>query len=192
MNKYDQVERPSAEKDRMVPTSSGAVNVSSIFGWGVDADPANDPTYPYRERTEDDHRGEWVRPRQQQPKVEVLRSIEHKRFPAVFGSSSPPRGASGAMRRIAFRWSESNWSHWLLLMAADRVDMVEGIIDDLARGKIPNIPAEMGVPAEWKHNRGGLIAKMAIGALVSATLVSWMRPRNRKVASAKRRKIMRY
>ena len=33
---------------------------------------------------------------------------------------------SGAMRRLAFRWSESHWLHWLMLMGADRVNVVEG------------------------------------------------------------------
>jgi hypothetical protein len=179
MTENDQMAHPSASERELVATSSGSVNVSSVFGWGVDADPANDPTYPYRDRTDDDHRGEWVRPPQQESDVELLRSIEHKRLPAVFGSSSPPRGVSGGIRRLAFRWSESHWAHWLLLMGADRVDMVEGIIDDLVNAKIPNVPAEMGVKAEWRYDRTGLIAKVAIGALVGATIVSWIRPRKR-------------
>src|SRR3712207_5819521 len=101
-----------------------AVDTSRIVGWGVDANPQNDPTYPYRDRSEDDHSGEWQRPTQQEPRVEVLQSVEHKWLPAVFGTSSPPRAVSGSMRRLAFRWSESNWAHWLLLIGADRVNMV--------------------------------------------------------------------
>jgi hypothetical protein len=65
------------------------------------------------------------------------------------------------MRRLAFRWSESNWAHWLLLIAADRVNMIEGLVEDLARGHIPDIPKEMGVPAEWRHNKTGLLKKIA-------------------------------
>jgi hypothetical protein len=32
-------------------TSAGVVDTSTIVGWGVDADPRNDPTYPYRDRS---------------------------------------------------------------------------------------------------------------------------------------------
>jgi hypothetical protein len=148
------------------------VDVSTINGWGVDADPRNDPTYPFRTRSADDHEGEWDRPPQQTSDVEVLQSVEHKHAPAVFGSSSPPRWLSGAIRRLAFRWSESNWIHWLLLMGADRVNMVEGLVEDLAHAKIPNIPKEMGVPAEWKHNKSGLAKKVAIAALIGGVAVA--------------------
>jgi hypothetical protein len=141
---------------------------STIPGWGVDADPENDPTYPYRERDKDDHSGEWARPPVQHSDVEILQSIEHKRRPAVFGTSTPPSGLSGMLRRGAFKYSESHWAHWLMLMGADRVNMVEGIVQDLARAKIPNIPAEMGMRSEWKHNRKGLVTKLAVTAAVGA------------------------
>ena len=143
-----------------------AVDTASIVGWGVDANPQNDPTYPYRDRSGEDHSGEWQRPTQQQPDVELLKSVEHKWLPAVFGTSSPPTGISGSMRRLAFRWSESNWAHWMLLMGADRVNMVEGLVSDLAHGRIPNVPKERGVPAEWRHNKSGLVKKLAVASAI--------------------------
>lgn len=143
-----------------------AVDTSLIVGWGVDANPQNDPTYPYRDRSGDDHSGDWKRPAQQDSEVELLKSVEHKWLPAVFGTSSPPRGVSGSLRRLAFRWSESNWAHWLLLMSADRVNMVEGLVEDLGRGRLPNIPKEMGVPAEWRHNKTGLIKKVGVATAI--------------------------
>lgn len=79
------------------------------------------------------------------PQVEVLQSIEHIRQPAVVGTSTPPSGLSGVIRRAAFRRSESNWLHWLMLMGADRINVVEGVIDDFAHARIPNIPGEMGI-----------------------------------------------
>ncbi|MGZ8286935.1 MAG: hypothetical protein ACXW27_13220 [Allosphingosinicella sp.] len=149
-------------------TKAIAPDRSAIPGWGVDADPENDPTYPYREREKDDHSGEWARPPVQTTDVEILQSIEHKRRPAVFGTSTPPSGLSGMIRRGAFKYSESHWAHWLMLMGADRVNMVEGIVQDLARARIPNIPAEMGMRSEWKHNRKGLVTKLAVTAAVGA------------------------
>ena len=42
------------------------VDTSTIPGWGVDADPENDPTWPMRDRDYDDAPGRhWTRPPQQ-------------------------------------------------------------------------------------------------------------------------------
>ncbi len=161
--------------DTIVHTSSGTLDTSTIPGWGIDANPNNDPTYPYRDRSNDDHSGKWERPAQQPQGVEVLQSVEHKQRPAVFGTSRPPSGLSGMIRRQAFRWSESHWAHWLLLMGADRINVVEGVVEDLGRGRIPNVPKEMGVRAEWRHNKSGLVAKVAIAALIGGTLFAWAR-----------------
>ena len=148
---------------------------SAIPGWGVDADPDNDPTYPYRDRDRDDHSGEWARPPVQRSDVEILQSIEHKRRPAVFGTSTPPSGLSGLLRRGAFKYSESHWAHWLMLMGADRINVVEGIVQDLGRARIPNIPAEMGIRSKWRHNRKGLATKLAVTAAVSAMAFALLR-----------------
>ena len=75
-------------------------------------------------------------------------------------------GVSGVIRRQAFKYSESEWAHWLMLMAADRVDVVEGVVQDLARGRAPNIPAEMGIRSELAHNRTGLLQKTIISGAV--------------------------
>ena len=77
------------------------------------------------------------------------------------------------LRRQAFKYSESEWAHWLILMAADRVNVVEGLIEDLGQGRVPNIPAEMGLRSELAHNRAGLIKKVAIsGALIGLGFVA--------------------
>ena len=173
-------------KTDVVKTSATAIDTSKIIGWGVDADPDNDPTYPYRERSSDDHSGQWRRPARQEPDVELLQSVEHKQLPAVFGTSTPPKWVSGMMRRAAFRWSESHWAHWMLLMGADRVNMVEGLVEDLARAKIPNIPKEMGIPAEWRHNKTGLAKKVGVAALIGGALFAWSRSRRSRRESERR------
>ena len=152
------------------------VDVSAVVGWGVDADPENDPTYPYRDRAGDHGlSNDWERPSQQQSDVELLRSIEHSHMPAVYGTATPPSGLSGMIRRLAFRYSESHWGHWLMLMGADRVNVVEGVVQDLARGRIPNIPAEMGIRSEWKHNKKGLATKLAVTGAVAALAYAVLR-----------------
>jgi len=67
--------------------------------------------------------------------------------------------------------------HWLLLLVADRVNMVEGIGEDLASGKIPNVLAEMGIKAEFQHNKAGLAKKVALGVAVVGTAVYLMKRR---------------
>jgi hypothetical protein len=149
---------------------------SHIKGWGVDADPKNEPTYPIKKYTGDDHkRLNWERPPQQPVSVEVLHSNERPNVTAVFGTSTPPSGWSGNIRRHAFKYSESSYGHWLPLLLADRVNVVEGIIDDLRKGHVPNIFAEKGWKAEWKYNPKGLIKKVAVAALVTTAVVMLMR-----------------
>ncbi len=167
-----------AEDRVTIASSASPIDARSVMGWGVDADPRNDPTYPYRDRSGDTGlRQNWQRPSPQESDVEILQSVEYVRRPAVFGTSSPPSGISGMVRRAAFRWTESNWLHWLLLMGADRINVVEGVVEDLARGTIPNIPAEMGARAEWRHNRMGFITKSAAVLGVAAAVFALARSR---------------
>ena len=142
-------------------------------GWGVDADAKNDPTYPIKKRTNEEHEGySWERPPQQPENMEVLISNERPAITAVFGTSVPPSGLSGKIRRYAFRYSESSYGHWLPLLLADRVNMVEGIIDDFKRGHIPNIIKERGWTAEWKYNRPALIEKVVVGAVLTTVALA--------------------
>ncbi|WP_230679894.1 hypothetical protein [Pontibacter sp. 172403-2] len=149
-----------------------AKDYAHIKGWGIDADPKNDPTYPMKHRTNGEHKGyTWDRPPLQPVTVEVLHSIERPNITAVFGTAVPPQGLSGMIRRYAFKYSESSFGHWLPLLLADRVNVVEGIVDDLVHGHIPNIFAEKGYKMEWKYNRKSLLQKMAVGAAVATAAV---------------------
>lgn len=135
----------------------------------MDADPKNEPTYPMKKYTGDDHkRLNWERPPLQEPTVEVLKSIERPNLSAVIGTSTPPSGLSGALRRYAFKYSESTYAHWLPLIMADKINVVEGIIEDLGHGRVPNIFAEKGWGWEWKHNRAAFTQKLVIGAAITA------------------------
>jgi hypothetical protein len=145
---------------------------SHINGWGIDADPKNEPTYPMKKYTGDDHqRIHYEKPPQQPVTVEILHSNERPNITAVFGTSTPPSGWSGVIRRFAFKYSESSYGHWLPLIIADRVGVVEGIIDDLKKGIVPNIIEERGWNAEWKYNREGLIKKVVVGVAVASIAI---------------------
>lgn len=126
---------------------------------------------------------EYVKPPAQRLTKEVLRSTERPAYPAVVGESIPPSGISGWLRRLAFRSSESEFSHWIPLLLADRINEVEGVVQDVARGKIPNIFAERGGKAEWKYNRPAVIRKLAVAsaATIGVALVCvWMARKKKK------------
>ena len=145
-------------------------------GIGVDADPENDPTYPMRRRLDavQEHSG-WTRPAQQPIDIEVLHSNERPDITAVFGTSTPPAGLSGMIRRAAFAYSESSYLHWLPLVLADRINVVEGLLDDLRRGRVPNVLAETGVPALWRHDRRSVIDRLLVTAAITAISVTSVR-----------------
>lgn len=161
----------------MEPTKS---DYKDIPGWGMDADPENEPTYPMKNYTGDDHnRINYERSRQQPEEVELLMSNERPAMTRVFGTSVPPSGLSGMIRRYAFKHSEDRYRHWIPLILADRINVVEGIVDDIRHGYFPNIAAERGWKVEWKHNPKGMAMKVAAVAAVGL-LVYFSCSRNEK------------
>lgn len=147
-------------------------------GWGVDLALENRPAVPKERmpaRLEGIH---WGVLEQQAQHVEVLCSIERPGITPVFGTTLPPKGASGRLRRYAFGFSESDLRHWMLLLAADRINVCEGIASDLFSGRIPNIPAEMGMRAELKHNPSG--AALKVGVLVGVLALAYGLSRRRR------------
>ena len=139
---------------------------SHIQGWGADLDHANRPAYPM-ERTPPRLEGvHWNEPAQQPENVKILHSTERPGLTPIFGTTVPPSGISGRLREVAFKFSENDIRHWMLLLFADRVNMVEGIGSDISRGHIPNLFAETGMRSEFKYNRPGAIKKMAVATAV--------------------------
>lgn len=128
-----------------------------IPGWGVDLDPSERPSVPrLRSLPTGAH---WKVPDQQPEKWPRERSIEHAVLTPVFGTSCPPRGLSGKIRRLAYaRYSEARAAHWLLLLGADRVDTVESTLASLLTRHPDNVVAETGVRAELTH--GGLSSRL--------------------------------
>ena len=111
---------------------SQATDHSHIPDWGVDLDPSQRPAVPM-ERTPPRLEGVHQHPAQQAQTVEILHSIERPGITPVFGTSVPPSGVSGWIRRRAFQRSESDMRHWMLLLLADRVNVAEGLLDDVRR-----------------------------------------------------------
>lgn len=153
-----------------------------VPGWGADLDPADRPAYP-KERTPPrlDHvPGQSPPAQRNRHGIVVLHSSERPGLTPVYGTSTPPRGLSGLLRRLAFRYSENDLRHWLVLLAADRVDVGEGLLDDLAHGHVPNLFREMGGPAEWRYNRTGLVKKALVAGAVVGVAAYLLRQRRHR------------
>jgi hypothetical protein len=121
-----------------------------IPGWGVDLDPKDRPSVP-RERFDPNLSGAyWDFPENQPEKWPRERSIEHKFLTPVFGTSCPPKGVSGMMRKYAYRrFSEGRAAHWLILMVADRVDSLGSHFQSLLTLRPDNPITETGVFSEF-------------------------------------------
>lgn len=123
-----------------------------IPGWGADLDPADRPSYP-KERTDLDSGAHWEFPDLQEETSPRERSIEHEMLTPVFGTAQPRKGLSGAIRGYAYaRFSEARAAHWLLLIAADRVDVLEETLRSFATTHPDNPITETGIKAEVSHH----------------------------------------
>ena len=97
-----------------------------IPGWGVDGDPERRPGVPMLLRPEVRGGAHWEQPeRQPPPAVPVLKRASLDELPPVFSTALPPKGLSGLLRRKAYAIPEYEMRHVLLLLLADRVDVVE-------------------------------------------------------------------
>jgi hypothetical protein len=143
-------------------------DLSHIQGWGADLDRNNRPGVPMERKPPRLPGLHWTHPGNQPLNIKVYHSTERPGVTPVFGTSTPPRGLSGKVRNFAYKLSENDVRHWLLLLFADRLDVVEGIGDDLVRGRIPNLFMEMGGKAELKHNRAGFVTKAVVATFVLA------------------------
>ena len=146
-------EIPSAYvRDKRTPPPSREELRARIPGWGADLDPADRPSYPKLQYPADTG-AHWDFPERQPEKEPRERSIEHAFVTPVFGTAQPPKGLSGAIRKLAYRrFSEGRLAHWLLLVAADRVDSAEHRLRSFASTR-PDVPAT-GLRSEF--TRGGL------------------------------------
>jgi hypothetical protein len=124
-----------------------------IPGWGVDLDPEDRPSVPKLRWQEDRTGAHWDFPERQPEKWPRERSIEHEFLTPVFGTSCPPRGVSGVLRRYAYRkYSEGRAAHWLLLLAADRVDAWEHHLRSFLTTRPDNPVTETGVLSEFSRH----------------------------------------
>jgi len=135
--------------DKPTPAFSSEELRQRIPGWGADLDPANRPSYP--KEIAADTGARWDFPVRQQPHGFRERSTEHKFLTPVFGTAQPLKGIAGQIRKHAYTYSEGRLAHWLLLIAGDRVDVMESRIGALFNGRPDNVINETGVLSEFKR-----------------------------------------
>lgn len=154
-----------------------------VPGWGADLDRAKRPAVPKERPAPRLPAHAQRQPSPQGSSVEVLHSIERPGLTPVFGTSVPPSGLSGHLRRWAFGFSENDLRHWLLLLLADRVNVAEGLGQDLIQGHGPRLLAELGWRTEWQYNRRALWRRLlTASALVALALLAWQARRPARAA----------
>jgi len=106
---------------------------SKVKGWGADLRFEDRPGVPKLKEPPEPLPGAHVDLNKQAIDGDkVTRRTELPSLTPVFGTPVPPAGFSGLLRRFAYRIPEHQGRHWLLLMLADRVDVIE---HRLGRGK---------------------------------------------------------
>lgn len=104
----------------------------------VDLDPSNRPGVPMERNPEPLPGVHWTRPERQPVLPRITKRSDLHQLTPVFGTAQPLKGLSGVLRRLAYRTNENLVRHWLLLLMADRVDVVESRAARFARrGALP-------------------------------------------------------
>ena len=133
-----------------------------IPGWGADLDPRDRPSVPRLQFDPGRSGAHWDFPERQPERWPRERSIEHATLPPVFGTSCPPKGLSGALRKLSYRrFSEGRAAHWLLLLLADRVDATESHLRSLASLRPDNPITQTGILSEIR--RHGVGSRFGVG-----------------------------
>lgn len=106
---------------------------SRIPDWGYDARPEDRPGVPMEHEPRPMEGVHWREPIRQGDDPRHLKRMELDRLTPVYGTAVPPRGVSGRIRRFAYSIPEHRARRWMLLLFADRVDVVEYAVGTRAR-----------------------------------------------------------
>lgn len=67
------------------------------------------------------------------PRRGLTHRSERRSMTPVFGTAQPLHGISGLLRRIAYSTHETRARHWMMLLLADRVDVMERRVAKLVK-----------------------------------------------------------
>jgi hypothetical protein len=119
-----------------------------IVGMGVDADPGQRPGVPMETEPEP-LSGAQIPIELQKSDYPVLMHGGRQGMPPVYGTAAPPKGLSGVLRKVAYKYPDHWARHWMILLMADRVD-------------------------SWEHNLGRVLPVAAVLVLGGLT-AKWIR-----------------
>jgi hypothetical protein len=141
------------------------IPTNSVHGWGVDADKSVRPNYPMWKKSAQGTGAHWTEP-EQQLGFNDFHSLERPGPTKVFGKTVAPSGLSGKIRKLAFSYGEGSFAHWMTLILADRINVVEGLIDDVTHGVMPGLLKERGwnVDKQFKTKRYKRVVNLSIMA----------------------------
>lgn len=95
--------------------------------WGIDLRPEQRPGVPRESVPHPLPGAHWREPPLQPSDDTALRPGLRDRLTAVFSTALPPAGLAGVVRRAAHLIPDHRASHWLLLLLADRIDVIEAL-----------------------------------------------------------------
>ncbi|HEX6939843.1 MAG TPA: hypothetical protein VF158_10565 [Longimicrobiales bacterium] len=137
---------------------------------GIDQALERRPGVPMEAEPRVDPGAHWRQPERMPERRLRPRRRGLRRLTPVYGTAQPPRGVSGLMRRVAYRVPEHYARHWALLLAADRVDVLEGRVGEALARPLRRTPlAVLAGPVERNPMR--VLGVAVLGLLGARWLV---------------------
>lgn len=90
--------------------------------WGVDLDRSRRPGVPMERPPQLMKNAKFPIERQQGPSTAFMHGRTNKSMPPVFGTTHPPHGLSGVIKKWAATMPDHKPAFWLLKLLSDRVD----------------------------------------------------------------------
>lgn len=111
--------------DQFTETIQRGLPPKRSSAWGADREPGSRPGVPMETLPPHALPGsDEPSPPQQVERTRVFKD-PLKMLPPVFGTAEPPKALSGLIRRLAYRYPDHLTRRWMLLLLADRVDVME-------------------------------------------------------------------
>ena len=137
---------------------------------GVDAEPDARPGFPMENEPS-------LAPGAHHEEIEPQPDDEHELRRAgletmtpVFGTAQPPHGVSGYLRRAAYRVPEHHARHWMALLLADRIDVVEDRLGGLLARPLEDAGYD-GPAGRVRENPIAVVAGVLVGVWIAKKLL---------------------
>jgi hypothetical protein len=141
-------------------------------GAGVDASPQTRPGVPmYAQRPRTPQAAEWSIPPRQAGGQDHLKRAGLQRLTPVFGTANPPHGVAGALRRVAYGYPEDLARRWMMLLLADRLDVVEDRLGGLLERPLQSVGFP-GLGRRVHRNPFGALAAVIAGAWLAKKVLA--------------------